>query len=65
VVFWARNKKAEQGGASIYRDRPSVLRIWARLSIRLGEGESLEYGYRGAKWGKDPRGKWVVHCVLS
>jgi hypothetical protein len=42
-----------------------VLRIWARLSLRRREGESLEYGYRCTKWGKDASGKWVVHCDLS
>jgi hypothetical protein len=51
VVFWLCNKIAEQARASIYRDQPSVLRIWAKLGLRWWEGESLEYGYRGAQWG--------------
>jgi hypothetical protein len=56
---------AEQIGAAIYRDRPSVLWIWARLGLRRWEGESLEYGYRGIHWTKVYGYHWLTSMAQS
>jgi hypothetical protein len=34
AVHWAHNKKAEQGGPSIYSDYASASRIWDEMILR-------------------------------
>jgi hypothetical protein len=42
----------------------SVSWIWDEMISRPEGGESPEGNCRGARWGKAPGGKWVVHSDL-
>jgi hypothetical protein len=48
-VDWVHNREAEWRKHSIYRDRPPVPQIWARMSSRRRGDESLELIYHGAQ----------------
>jgi hypothetical protein len=53
VVHWARNKKVEHGGHSIYRGQLRLLQILDEGELTWWKGESTELVYHGAQWGKD------------
>jgi hypothetical protein len=56
VVHLVGNKRVEQRESSIYRDRPPVPWIWARLSARRWVDESSELIHHGALVTQWPRG---------